>query len=98
MGEITPISYEAAHGRLSSSLALMPTLHVSGLSIGAGPRGSVGWSDGATSLGASVRVSAFQQRFSISMGTDSFSARGRDLFFTIGVSDLNGAFFWLLGG
>jgi hypothetical protein len=98
VGEITPISYEAAHDRLSSSLALMPTLHVSGLSIGAGPRGSVGWSDGATSLGASLRVSAFQQRFSISMGTDSFSARDRDLFFTIGVSDLNGAFFWLLGG
>ena len=98
VGEITPISYEAAHDRLSSSLALMPTLHVSGLTIGAGPRGSVGWSDGATSLGASLRVSAFQQRFSISMGTDSFSARNRDLFFTIGVSDLNGAFFWLLGG
>ncbi|GEJ56569.1 hypothetical protein AMYX_13100 [Anaeromyxobacter diazotrophicus] len=98
VAEITPISYEAARNRLSSSLALMPTLHVSGLSIGAGPRGSVGWSDGGTSLGAALRVSAFQQRFSISMGTDAFPARGRDLFFTIGVSDLNGAFFWLLGG
>jgi hypothetical protein len=98
VAEITPVSYEAAHDRISASLALLPTLHVSRLSIGAGPKGSVDWSDGATSLGALLRVGAFQQRLSISFGVDSFSARDRDLFFTVGVSDLNGAFFWLMGG
>ena len=98
VAEITPIAYEAAHGRVSSSLALVPNLHVAGLAIGAGPKGSVRWRDGTIKAGAFLRVSAFQQRLSVAIGTDSFSGRGRDLFVTVGVSDLNGAFFWLLGG
>jgi hypothetical protein len=61
------------------------------------PEGFLRWSDGATRTGAFVRVAAFQQRFSVAVGTDSFSGRNRDAFFTIGVSDLNGAPFWLLG-
>jgi hypothetical protein len=96
--EITPISYEATHDRVSSSLALVPTLHVAGLALGAGPKGSVRWADGGTSAGALLRVGALQQRLSFTIGTDSFSDGGRDLFFTIGVADLNGAFFWLVGG
>jgi hypothetical protein len=99
VAELTPISYEAAHGRGSSSLALVPRLHVAGLAIGAGPKGSVRWSDGSTAIGAFLRVGAFQQRLSLAIGTDSLtSGEGRDLFVTIGVSDLNGALFWLLGG
>jgi len=99
VAELTPISYEAAHGRGSSSLALVPKLHVAGLAIGAGPKGSVRWSDGSTAIGAFLRVGAFQQRLSLAIGTDSLtSGEGRDLFVTIGVSDLNGALFWLLGG
>jgi hypothetical protein len=98
VAEITPVSYETAHGRASSSLALVPKLHLAGFSIGAGPKGSVHWGDGTTTAGAFVRVGAFQQRLSLAIGTDSFSARDRDLFFMIGLSDLNGALFWLLGG
>ncbi len=98
VAEITPIAYEAAHGRGSSSLALVPNLHVAGLAIGAGPKGSVRWRDGTTTAGAFLRVSAFQQRLSVAIGTDSFTNRDRELFVTVGVSDLNGAFFWLLGG
>jgi hypothetical protein len=96
--EIAPISYEAAHGRVSSSVALVPKLHVAGFAIGAGPLVSVEWRDGETRAGALLRVGAFQQRLSLAVGTDSFSSdEDQSLFVTIGVSDLNGAFFWLLG-
>jgi predicted acylesterase/phospholipase RssA len=96
VAELTPISYEAAHGRLSSWLALLPTAHVAGLAIGAGPKASVRWAAGTTTMGASVRVSALQQRFSLAIGSDSLPAHNRDLYVTVGVSDLNGALFWLL--
>ncbi|HZZ83960.1 MAG TPA: patatin-like phospholipase family protein [Anaeromyxobacteraceae bacterium] len=96
VAELSPISYEAARGRLSSTLALLPTAHVEGLAIGAGPKASVRWADGTTTMGASLRVSAFQQRFSLAIGSDSLPAHDRDLYVTIGIADLNGALFWLL--
>jgi predicted acylesterase/phospholipase RssA len=98
VAEITPISYEARHGSASSSLAVLPKLHVAGLSIGAGPKASLRWRDGTLTAGAYLRAAAFQQRLSLAIGTDALSGRDRALFFTIGVSDVNGMLFWLLGG
>lgn len=98
VAELTPFSYEASHERVSSSLALLPTGRVAGLEIGAGPKASIRWTDGSTSVGACARVSFFQHRLSLVLGSDSFSDRDRALYVGIGVSDLNGALFWLLGG
>jgi predicted acylesterase/phospholipase RssA len=98
VAQLTPFAYQPHGDRLSSTAALLPTVHLAGLSLGAGPRASVRWSDGSTAEGVCLRASVLQERLSLEVGTAALPARGSDVYVTLGVSDLNGSFFWLLGG
>jgi predicted acylesterase/phospholipase RssA len=98
VGQITPISYEAAGRAFRSSFGLLPTAHLSGMSIGMGPKAALRWMDGRVDLGGCVRLSVVQDRFALEVGTTSFGMRAHDPYVALGVSDLNGAFFWLLHG
>ncbi len=98
VGQLTPISYQGSGEKLRSSIGLLPTAHVAGVSIGGGPTAAFRWTDGDAEIGACARLSVFQNRFSLEAGSHSFARGDRAPYVAIGVSDLNGAFFWLLRG
>jgi predicted acylesterase/phospholipase RssA len=96
--QMTPISYDADRSTFRSSIGILPTAHFPGLALALGPKAAWRWADGATELGGCVRLSVFQERFSLEAGTSSFQFGAHDPYIAIGLNDLNGAFFWLLGG
>jgi len=98
VAQITPISYEVSGQTFRSSIGLLPTAHASGISIGAGPKVGFRWTGGDPELGGCARFSVFQDRFSLEVGFRSLTVSDHAPYVAIGVSDLNGAFFWLLQG
>jgi hypothetical protein len=91
-----PVQVQAADRRWSSGLGALAAVHLGGVAVGAGPRWWFPWR-GAAALGAEARVSVLQERLSLGVGLRDLEAAGRGAswFVTLGVSDLNGAAFWL---
>ena len=95
MSEVSPIDYEGNQGRISSTIGLLPTVHVLGTSFSAGPRLSVYWADGRLAAGAEVRVGFLQDRLALGLGARDFPLHGRNVFILVSLADLNGAAYWL---
>ena len=98
LSEVSPIDYESSQGRISSTVGLLPTVHVLGASFSAGPRLSVYWADGSLAAGAEVRVSFLQDRLALGVGTRDFPLQNQNVFILVSLADLNGAAYWLLPG
>jgi len=98
MSEVSPIDYEGNQGRISSTIGLLPTVHVLGTSFSAGPRLSVYWADGNLAAGAEVRVGFLQDRLAFGFGARDFPLHGRNIFILVSLADLNGTAYWLLPG
>ena len=98
MSEVSPIDYESVHGRLFSTVGLLPTLHVLGTSFSAGPRLSVDWADGTLATGAELRVGFLQDRLAFGVGARDFPLQSRNVFILVSLADLNGTAYWLLPG
>ncbi len=98
MSEVSPIDYEGNQGRISSTIGLLPTVHVLGTSFSAGPRLSVYWADGNLAAGGEVRVGFLQDRLAFGFGARDFPLHGRNIFILVSLADLNGTAYWLLPG
>ena len=98
LSEVSPIDYESSQGRISSTVGLLPTLHVLGTSFSAGPRLSIYWADGSLAAGAEVRVGFLQDRLALGLGARDFPLRNRNVFILLSLADLNGVAYWMLPG
>lgn len=99
LSKVEPLDYESQNDRLSSTVGLRPTLHLGGVSLGAGPRASVHWR-GARRFdwGLEVHGSVLQDRVGVSVGVreNPFSGEPfRSLSVSLSLGDLNGLAYWL---
>lgn len=99
LSKVEPLDYESQNGRLSSTLGLRPTLHLGGVSLGAGPRASLHWR-GARRFdwGLEVHGSLLQDRVGVSVGVRESPFSGepfRSLSVSLSLGDLNGLAYWL---
>jgi hypothetical protein len=99
LSKVEPLDYESQNDRLSSTLGLRPTLHLGGVSLGAGPRASLHWR-GTRRLdwGLEVHGSLLQDRVGVSVGVRESPFTGdplRSLTVSLSLADLNGLAYWL---
>jgi len=95
---VEPLDFESQGDRFSSTIGALPTVHLAGLSLGAGPRYSLHWpTSKGTDLGLTARLSVLQDRFSIGMGVRQLTGADllRNWFVFLSLSDLNGMVYWL---
>jgi hypothetical protein len=81
----------------TSAAGVLLVGHVSGVSLGAGPRGWFDW-NGRAGLGVEARVAALQDRLALGVGMrePAGGSSGRGWFLTVSAADLNGLAFWLV--
>lgn len=99
LSKVEPLDYESQNDRLSSTVGLRPTLHLGGVSLGAGPRASLHWR-GTRRLdwGLEVHGSLLQDRVGVSVGVRENPFAGepfRSLSVSLSLADLNGLAYWL---
>jgi predicted acylesterase/phospholipase RssA len=99
LSQVEPLDYESRNDRLSSTLGLRPTLHLGGVSLGAGPRASLHWrGERRFDWGLEVHASVLQDRVGVSVGvreTPFSGAPFRSLSVSLSLGDLNGLAYWL---
>ncbi|MBF5042243.1 patatin-like phospholipase family protein [Aggregicoccus sp. 17bor-14] len=96
LSAVTPLDLEIGRSRYSSTVGLLPTLHLRGTSLSAGPRASVYWRDGRIATGAELRVSVLQDRLGLALGTRDFPLGSSNFFVSVSLADFNGVAYWLL--
>jgi predicted acylesterase/phospholipase RssA len=99
LSKVEPLDYESQNDRLSSTLGLRPTLHLGGVSLGAGPRASLHWKgERLLDWGVEVQASVLQDRVGVSVGVRESpfaEAPFRSLSVSLSLGDLNGLAYWL---
>ena len=99
LSKVEPLDYESQNDRLSSTLGLRPTLHLGGVSLGAGPRASLHWRAARRlDWGLELHGSVLQDRVGVSVGVRESPFAGeplRSLTVSLSLADLNGLAYWL---
>ncbi|WP_052419634.1 patatin-like phospholipase family protein [Hyalangium minutum] len=99
LSKVEPLDYESPNDRLSSTVGLRPTLHLGGVSLGAGPRASLHWRGTRRfDWGLEVHGSLLQDRVGVSVGVRENPFAGepfRSLSVSLSLADLNGLAYWL---
>lgn len=99
LSKVEPLDFESRNDRLSSTLGLRPTVHLPGMSLGAGPRASLHWSgERRLDWGLEVHGAVLQDRVGVSVGVreNPFSgAAMRGFSVALSLGDLNGLVYWL---
>jgi hypothetical protein len=90
------VDVEWTKGRGATTLGLLPTVSFGTVAMSVGPRWSIRWTAGTTSIpGLEARLAILQERFAVSTGVRSLQADRREWFLTLGISDVNGLAYWL---
>ncbi|WP_224367606.1 patatin-like phospholipase family protein [Hyalangium versicolor] len=99
MSKVEPLDFQSEDKRFSTTLGLRPTVHVGGVSLGAGPRASLHWNgDGRVDWGLEVHGAVLQDRVGVSVGVRENPFTGapfRSLSVSLSMADLNGLAYWL---
>ncbi|MDY7232419.1 patatin-like phospholipase family protein [Hyalangium rubrum] len=99
LSKVEPLDFESAQDRLSSTVGLRPTVHLGGVSLGAGPRASLHWNgERRFDWGLELHGAVLQDRVGMSVGVREtpFSGRPlRSLSVSLSLADLNGLAYWL---
>ncbi|MFL5344517.1 MAG: patatin-like phospholipase family protein [Hyalangium sp.] len=99
LSQVEPFDFESDNDRLSSTLGLRPTVHLWGVSLGAGPRASLHWNTARRfDWGLEVHGSVLQDRVGVSVGVRESPFTGapfRSLLVSLSLADLNGLAYWL---